>query len=300
MNSPRVSIGLPVHNGERYLRRAVDSILAQDYADFELIISDNASTDATPLICREYALQDRRVRFYRNETNIGAGPNHNRTFDLARGQFFSWAAHDIEMLPGMLNRCVDVISQAPTSVVLVYPRCQMIDEAGAFDWLEVLSLDTRDPRPPRRLATVLHHLSWVNQFYGLTRVAALRKTRLMDSFASSDYVLLAELAMLGEIWEIPEVLTRRYLDNKRGVAANRDRKAWANWIDPRAKTRCNWLPVHERLTVEYLRSAWRIPVRRLDRLQCLFVTPYTCYRRLLLRKTGPLRSKLKAMASALC
>ena len=79
---PHVSVGLPVRNGERFLARALDSLLAQDHADLEIVVSDNASDDATPDICRQYARQDSRVRYQRNESNIGLVANFNRAFEL--------------------------------------------------------------------------------------------------------------------------------------------------------------------------------------------------------------------------
>ena len=82
INKPRVSIGLPVCNGENYLKQALDSIMAQTYTDFELIISDNASTDRTAQICKEYANRDPRIRYYRNEKNLGAARNFNYVFEL--------------------------------------------------------------------------------------------------------------------------------------------------------------------------------------------------------------------------
>ena len=93
-NEPRVSIGMPVYNGEKYLEEAIQSILAQTYSDFELVISDNASTDKTQEICLEYAARDSRVRYHRNEKNLGAAPNYNRTFELSTGQYFKWADYD--------------------------------------------------------------------------------------------------------------------------------------------------------------------------------------------------------------
>src|SRR5215469_16516475 len=122
MKLPRVSIGLPVWNGEKYIRSAVDSILRQDYTDFELIISDNASTDATQDICREYAAKDPRIRYYRNEKNIGASANFNRLVELARGELFKWATHDDIHMPGFLGRCIEIIDQAPSTVALVTPK----------------------------------------------------------------------------------------------------------------------------------------------------------------------------------
>ena len=89
--TPRVSLGMPVYNAQRFLREVLDSILAQTFTDFELIISDNGSTDATEAICREFAARDRRVQYEPNDrTNHGPGWNYNRTEFLARGEFFSW------------------------------------------------------------------------------------------------------------------------------------------------------------------------------------------------------------------
>ena len=85
---PLVSIGMPVFNGDRYLEKALDSILEQTLDDFELVICDNASTDRTGEICRDYAARDRRIRYLRDDTNIGAHPNYNRTFAEARGRYF--------------------------------------------------------------------------------------------------------------------------------------------------------------------------------------------------------------------
>src|SRR6185436_17133561 len=91
---PLLSIGLPVYNGQKFITNAVDAILAQTFADLELIICDNCSTDQTEAICRAYAAHDSRVHYYRNEQNIGATNNFNRTFSLATGKYFKWATHD--------------------------------------------------------------------------------------------------------------------------------------------------------------------------------------------------------------
>ena len=91
---PRVSVGIPVFNGERFLAETIESILAQTFKDFEIVISDNASTDRTEEICRSYAARDPRIRYNRNDTNRGAAWNHNRVFELARGEYFKWQSHD--------------------------------------------------------------------------------------------------------------------------------------------------------------------------------------------------------------
>lgn len=270
MKSPTVSIGLPVHNGEPYLRRAIDSLLAQDYADFELIICDNASTDNTAEICESYARGDKRIRYYRNEINIGVNPNHDRVFELARGEYFAWFSDDVEYLPGMLTRSVEVLKGAHRSVVLVYPRCEMIWN-GQARAPEGRSIESKDPRPYKRLQTVVSHVVMVNQLYGLIKREALAKTQLNGLYASSDYVLLAELAMLGEIWEMPETLVRRRIDSDRGTAAVcHDSEAWKAWSGASNRSvKDIWLPQRERLALEYVRAAWSLPLRANDKFACL-------------------------------
>jgi len=116
-HKPRVSIGLPVYNGENYLEEAIDSILAQTYKDFELIISDNASTDRTPDICQAYANKDPRIRYYRNEKNIGAAVNFNRVFELSSSEYFKWAAHDDIIAPDYISECIEILDN-DDSIVL--------------------------------------------------------------------------------------------------------------------------------------------------------------------------------------
>ncbi|HKJ45099.1 MAG TPA: glycosyltransferase family 2 protein, partial [Balneolales bacterium] len=111
MSRPRVSIGMPVYNGENYIERAISSILAQTYKDFELIISDNASTDKTQEICKMFVGRDNRVRYHRNSKNIGAARNYNIVFRLSRGKYFKWAAHDDELAPAFLEDAVNVLEK---------------------------------------------------------------------------------------------------------------------------------------------------------------------------------------------
>jgi glycosyltransferase involved in cell wall biosynthesis len=118
---PKVSIGMPVYNGENFIVESLDALFAQTFTDFELIICDNASTDRTGEICREYAARDARIRYCRNETNIGASANYNLTFELARGDYFKWAAHDDICAPTYVERCVEALDRDP-GVALAYRR----------------------------------------------------------------------------------------------------------------------------------------------------------------------------------
>src|SRR5262245_56159334 len=118
---PRVSVGLPVFNGKNYVRQSIESILAQTYEDFEFIISDNASTDSTADICREYAARDRRVRYVRQHVNCGLSRNANFVFEQSASEYFKWVSHDDIHAPIFLQRCVEALDQN-RSAVAACPR----------------------------------------------------------------------------------------------------------------------------------------------------------------------------------
>jgi glycosyltransferase involved in cell wall biosynthesis len=202
---PRVSIGLPVYNGERFLEETLRSLLAQTYADFELIISDNASTDGTEEICRRYAATDKRVRYYRNTKNVGVGRNFNRVFELSSGDYFKWASADDLCKPEHLARCLDVLDNDET-VVLTYPRARFIDESGRMLEINDPGWDLRSERPDERLRVAILAGHWINAHYGLIRAGALAETRLMPSYPGGDHRLIAELSLKGKFFEIPEYL----------------------------------------------------------------------------------------------
>ncbi len=207
---PRVSIGVPVRNGERFLAEAIDSLLAQSYTDFELIISDNASSDGTEAICREYAARDPRVRYYRSEQDVGLANNFNYLFIRARGEYFKWAAADDVHEPDWIARCLAVLENDP-SVVLVYGKTRFIDENGGPVDDTDPGFDLPFPATSDRLRYVISATSWVNAIFGLVRTKELAKTRLFPSYPGGDYPLLAELAVLGKFVEVPDLLFRRRL-----------------------------------------------------------------------------------------
>ena len=103
-HTPRLSIGLPVYNGERYLAQVLDDLLAQTFADFEIIVSDNASTDRTPEICASRIKRDPRVRYFKNTRNVGAINNFNRVFHLSKAPLFKWVASDDVHRPTYLQK----------------------------------------------------------------------------------------------------------------------------------------------------------------------------------------------------
>ena len=293
MSEPKVSIGLPVFNGENYLAAAVDSILSQSFGDFELIIADNASEDGTQEICRRFAERDKRVRYSRAQVNQGAARNYRLVFEKARGKYFKWATHDDIHLPGFLERCVEVSDGAPASVVLVYPRTEVIDAQGRVTRKSEDSLDARHPRPHRRLAHVLRNLNMACEQCGLCRKEVLCKTRLIDAFIFSDYVLLAELAMLGEIWEIPEVLFQRRVHSGISTMANRNWGELLAWFDPsKQRSRIPISPFMS-LGVEFLGSIRRLPLTTQDRALCWVTALFVWYVRQFRNLGGEYKIKLK-------
>lgn len=207
LRRPRVSIGMPVYNGEEYLEAAITSILTQTFTDFELIISDNASTDRTQTICEEFAARDARVRYCRTAKNIGAMRNFNRVFELAGGEYFKWAAHDDLLEPDFLAQCVQVLDRDP-GVVLCYSWAQVIDEQGEviypYPYNGQFLADS--PQPSRRFANLIDFAHWCIQDFGLIRAHELRKTPLYGSYTASDRVLLARLGLAGRFYEIPAYL----------------------------------------------------------------------------------------------
>jgi glycosyltransferase involved in cell wall biosynthesis len=207
-NKPLVSIGMPVYNGEKYIGQALDSLLAQDYENFELIISDNASTDGTQEICDEYAMRDKRVRYYRNQQNMGAIWNFDRVFELSNGEYFMWAAADDLWHPTFISRCLSVIEEDP-SVVLVYPRTMLIDSRGCSLGLTPDQIDTRGLGPVERYGRVIWYQGWCNMMYGVIRREVLAKTGRFRNIWGFDHVRLAELALRGSFAQIDEPLFYR-------------------------------------------------------------------------------------------
>ena len=202
---PHVSIGMPVYNEDKFIRQALDSILAQDYHNFELIISDNASTDETSKICQEYALKDSRIRYYHNETNIGSADNFNVVFHLASGPFFMWVSgHDLRE-PNYLAECVSMLSRNPEAV-LCYSDALWIDINGKILEEMKIAIDFHEEENKDRFVKILYELTYNYPIYGLIRSDKLRSTQLFKQFIGTDVLLLCELSLYGDFIRIPHPL----------------------------------------------------------------------------------------------
>ena len=229
---PRVSIGLPVYNGEKYLEEAIDLILAQTFTDFELIIADNASTDCTGEICRAYAYQDQRIHYYRHDKNLGAAPNYNYVFELASGEYFKWAAHDDMLAPKFLSKCIDVLDQNP-NVVLCFTQANIIDENSKVVRDDLFDADISLPTPHyrfRNIALIKNTGKIPLLAFGLMRTNIAKNTGLIGNYSSSDVVFIAELSLFGQFYEIPKplFLWRDHQEQsvRRDLAAERNRSIW--------------------------------------------------------------------------
>jgi glycosyltransferase involved in cell wall biosynthesis len=245
VDNPKVSIGLPVYNGERYLAGALDGILRQSFEDFEIVISDNASTDRTREICAEYCKKDSRIRYSRNDTNIGAARNFNKTFELSRGSYFAWVAYDDLYDDKYLELCVNVLDNDP-SVSLCHSRIGLIDEFGAPiptagpgriigpDGRPVRHSDkyhiAESPRIEERFQDVLHNVSWCLQVFGLLRTENMRKTGLQRNYYGADKVFLAEISLMGRFHQIEETLFFKRVHGAMTFYMSTDTKK--KWIDP--------------------------------------------------------------------
>lgn len=257
---PRVSVGLPVFNGGKYLRRAIESTLDQTLADLELIISDNASTDETEATCREFARLDPRVRYYRNDANVGASRNYTIIFEHARAPYFKWLAADDALEPTFLERCVDLLDGRP-ELVFVCSRYLVVDELNGIASHLDNDYDFTQPRPHQRWRSLFReptgheHPNW-----GVGRTNVIGETGLLRPYVGSDSAYVVELLLKGPMAQVPEHLHHMrihedaYSTKLRSENAGRDGMqgpAEAKWLDPRSSD-ANLMP-HWRLLREYVR-----------------------------------------------
>lgn len=261
-----VTVGLPVFNGERYLGQTLESLLAQSFTDFEILVSDNGSTDGTEQIARAYAQADRRVRFTRHPTNRGAAWNYSHLVGQAGTPYFKWSGHDDLYDPAYLGACVSELEGCAQDVALCYPRTQLIDADGCPKREYDDGLDLRSGSPSERLRSLLEHIGLANAVFGVIRTAALRRTRLIAPYNDSDIVLLVELALIGRFHELPETLFERRMHAGQAYQANRSARDVSAWFDP-AGVRRFVLPRGRRF-VETARAIARADLALVERARC--------------------------------
>jgi hypothetical protein len=280
-----VSIGVPVYNGQRYLADALDSLLAQTFTDFEVIISDNGSTDGTEDICRRYAAGDARIRYVRQPENRGAIWNFNHVFELARGEYYRWHAHDDLCASTFLQRCLELLDNDP-GMVLCHTQKATIDPEGRIwgvraqrarersnssdaaedSYQEQINRGRAAVSPCQRFRTVLLGPSFCLDCFGLLRSSALRQTRLILPFFGSEKVLSAELALLGRCGRIPEplfFLRDHAFDGQQWKSAEQQQA----YVGTKPSRRFSLTRLQ--LLWGHATAVWRAPLSGVERARCL-------------------------------
>jgi glycosyltransferase involved in cell wall biosynthesis len=264
VKKPRVSIGLAVYNGENYLEPALESILAQTFTDFEVVVSDNASTDRTAEICRAYVSRDPRIRYSRNQFDIGSNRNFNLVFNLSLGEYFKWAAHDDLIAPEYLQKCVAVLDADP-GTVLCHTKTSIIDAEGKPVRQFEGGLKTFSARVETRFHDMLVDY-WCYDIFGVIRSSALARTSLMGIYGHGDGVLLAKLALMGRFKEIPEFLFFNRDHPAKSRYSYSSYKAYTIWLDP-SKAGKIILP-RWRMGIEYAKAIGSSSLTPMKRARC--------------------------------
>ena len=274
-DAPRLSIGLPVYNGEEYLAESIEALLGQTFEDFELIIADNASTDGTAAICRRYMEQDSRIRYFRQPRNIGLSPNHNFAFAQSRGEFFCWAASDDLYARDLYERCVAALDEHHDAV-LAAAWTAAIDSRRNLTQALDYPLVTDSPSAPVRFRSMLFGIEGddglirADDDYGVIRSSVLRRVAPYNSFYHADKTMMMELALHGRFCHEPAWLYFRRDHDDRALHANPTVRRWCANLDPRRADRLRHPVI--RLYSEYfwgfVRAIQRAPLSAADRLAC--------------------------------
>ncbi len=271
---------MTVFNARRFVRETLDSLLAQDYPNLELVISDNASTDGSSEIGQQYAARDPRIRYYRNDTNIGAVRNWNRALELSRGQYFMWASdHDL-WRPGYISACVSWLTNEDDTV-LVYSPAEFVDENGhhladSVDEMDTTALHTRD-----RFSRVVWNLRRCHMVHGVIRASVLKHLGGFPNCWAMDLALLPALSLFGSFRRLPETY---YLRRENRAAASdstgeHTRAFQLAQLDPaHAKVRSTRLPhqLYRETRDALLALMKRAPITRRARmsLSCVVLHAY--------------------------
>jgi len=284
-----VSVGIPTRNRSSLLARALESILAQDHARVEAVVSDNASTDDTEAVCRALAGRDSRVRYTRQPQNIGATANFNAVLAAARGDYFMWLSDDDWLDANYLSACLDVL-KAGAGTSMVAGVCRLYDEQSTF-LRDDPPTDVTQATPAQRVLAYYATVGYNSIFYGLmpTRLARLSPMRNM---LANDWVLVATMALQGQVLTTQATRVHRTV----GVGASRSVRNVVHALGlPAWQARVPRLTVTWNASRALLHASWPDPTPRATRVRTallsfliLFVR-YSWFRRLFPR---PLRAAL--------
>jgi glycosyltransferase involved in cell wall biosynthesis len=278
VQKPLLSIGMPLYNAENYLREALDSILKQSFKDFELIISDNGSTDSTQKICENYARKDKRIKYIRHEKNKGAAWNFNYVVGMAEGKYFKWAAHDDNLAKDFLKECINVLEKND-DIILVYAKAKIIDGQGKVTELYSDKLNLTSPKINVRYKMFHRAFTghfWCNAVFGVIRLNILKKTHMIRNFISSDVVLLGELSLYGKMYEISEYLFYQRIHPENSTHANVNVNERVSWFDPSKSGKL--ILTRWRHLFEYAKDIFHVKMRFIERISCCWEVKKWCWR----------------------
>ena len=266
--TPRLSVGLPVYNGENYMAESLDALLGQSFEDYELIVSDNASTDGTADICRHYERLDSRIRYVRQPRNLGLAPNHNFLVEQARGELFKWASHDDLYGADLLGRCVDALDEYP-DVVLAHSWTAMIDGSGAVTEAHEYPLATAAPHAPERFRSLLFDTG-CDDDGGVIRTTILRRVAKKNSYHHADRTIITELGLHGPFYQVPEWLYFRRDHPERAERACPTIRARCANMDPRRADRLRHpvVRLYGEYVWAYVAAIRNAPLSPADRREC--------------------------------
>lgn len=261
--NPVLTIGLVVFNGADHLRKALDSLLAQDFTDYELHIFDNGSTDDTFQICLEYVARDERVFYHRSEENVGPVANFNRAYAVRHSKYFMFAPDDDTREPSFLSKCVRALDENPQAV-LSFTYFDTITPGGQCDSvvddeLETTALDVR-----ARFRHVVTHIGWCSTIFGVMRSNAIDRPNLFLNIPAPDTVVLFQLALVGSFVKVRETLYHRQMAASDYLPPPSKRELW-NTLEPANKNQCAFRPTTW-LVLEMVRFILRLEVGIFTRL----------------------------------
>jgi glycosyltransferase involved in cell wall biosynthesis len=267
--APRLTIGLPVYNGEKYVAESLEALLGQSFTDFELIISDNASTDGTADICRRYEKQDSRVRYFRQPRNVGLAPNHNFVVEQAHAELFKWASNDDLYARDLIERCVGVLDE-DQGVVLAHSWTAKVDDQGTVIMAFEYPLNTAAARAPERFRSLLFD-NGGDDDYGVIRTEVLRRTAMKESYHHADRTIIAELSLYGRFHQVPDWLYFRREHADRAERACPSMRGRCANMDPRRADplRHPAVRLYGEYVWAYIRAIRRAPLPGSERRECL-------------------------------
>ena len=240
-DQPLVSIGIPVYNGANYMDIALDAIRNQTYRNIEIIISDNASTDNTEEICRTAMAEDDRIRYIRQDVNLGASANHNEVLKHGQGKYFVWAAHDDRHDPRFVETLVEMMESNPHAMA-AFSRSASIDPEGNLITEDDLRPDMYSANPVTRFRHILDHKNTCHPFFAVHNREKIMDTRLFLNFTGADRIMLTEILLRGPILEHPETLFfLRHHDDRSTALPGKMKTRWGHpreaWFDPNRATK---------------------------------------------------------------